>query len=291
VLDSSDMVAFVGVSDLAVARSFYGGVLGLPLVEGQPIAVVFDGHGTMLRVTLVDDVAPVAYTVLGWSVADIAAEVRRLLVRGVSCHRYPGLEQDELGVWTTPGGDKVAWFADPDGNTLSLTEFVGVPAGLPAPRWVLPRLPASASALVFDRKGRLLVLEPTYKAHWTLPGGMMEADGESPWEACRREVQEETGLELDDGRLVAVDYRRPRSDRPGGLRYLFACGRLSDRRLAGITLQADELAAYRLVGVDEAQRLLSKPLRRRLAAALAAKRRRAGTAVELVDGRPRRRST
>jgi len=77
----------------------------------------------MLRVTAVAEVARPGYTVLGWRVADITATVRELTGRGVVFLRYDGMNQDEDGVWTTPGGDKVAWFADPDGNVLSLTQF------------------------------------------------------------------------------------------------------------------------------------------------------------------------
>src|SRR5664279_5664913 len=87
----------------------------------------------------------------------------------------------------------------------------------------LPRIPASAGALVWDRKGRLLILKPTYKSGWTIPGGVVEADGETPWEACRREAREECGLDLRHGRLACVDFLRPRASRPGGMRFLFGC--------------------------------------------------------------------
>ena len=97
---------------------------------------------------------------------------------------------------------------------------------------LIPAIPASAGALIFDRKGRLLILKPTYKTGWTIPGGVMEADGESPWEACKREVREECGLTVRTGRLACVDFRRPRPGRPGGIRYLFDCGRLDDAALA-----------------------------------------------------------
>jgi len=90
----------------------------------------------------------------------------------------------------------------------------------------LPGIPVSAGALIYDRGGRLLILKPTYKSGWTIPGGVMEADGESPWEACQREVREETGLEVSRGRLAAMDFRRPREGRPGGVRFLFDCGQL-----------------------------------------------------------------
>jgi catechol 2,3-dioxygenase-like lactoylglutathione lyase family enzyme len=121
-LGSHDLVAFVGVTDLARARAFYEGVLGLTALEETPIAVVFDAHGTTLRVTLVDALEPPGYTVLGWMVDDITESARELAARGVSFNRYDGMNQDELGVWTAPGGDLVAWFRDPDGNTLSLTQ-------------------------------------------------------------------------------------------------------------------------------------------------------------------------
>lgn len=141
----------------------------------------------------------------------------------------------------------------------------------------IPRIPASAGALIFDETGRLLILKPNYKRGWTIPGGRIEADGESPWDACRRETLEECGLEVEHGRLVCVDFLppRPRPDappRPGGVRFLFDCGAFSDKRLKAITLQADEIDDYRVVEMDEALALLSRPLRRRVSNAASAKR-------------------
>ena len=86
------------------------------------LACVFDCTGTELRVTLVDSAAAAPYTVLGWNVPDIAGAVRDLAGRGVEFVRYPALQQDALGIWSAPSGARVAWFRDPDGNTLSLTQ-------------------------------------------------------------------------------------------------------------------------------------------------------------------------
>jgi catechol 2,3-dioxygenase-like lactoylglutathione lyase family enzyme len=122
-LATSDVIAFAATTDLTRARSFYEGTLGLPLVGEDPYAAVFDAHGTMLRVTAVAEVAHPGYTVLGWRVTDIAAIVADLQARGVAFARYDGVEQDAHGVWTSPGGDRIAWFTDPDGNVLSLTEL------------------------------------------------------------------------------------------------------------------------------------------------------------------------
>jgi catechol 2,3-dioxygenase-like lactoylglutathione lyase family enzyme len=119
-----DLIAFVPVTDLGRAREFYAGVLGLPQVDQSPFACVFRVGPTMLRVTPVGERVAAGYTVLGWSVVDIGGAVRALVDRGVAFARYDGMEQDDLGVWTAPGGDRVAWFHDPDGNTLSLTQFV-----------------------------------------------------------------------------------------------------------------------------------------------------------------------
>jgi catechol 2,3-dioxygenase-like lactoylglutathione lyase family enzyme len=122
-LGSSDVIAFVAATDLARSRLFYEQALGLPVTGENDFACVFDAHGTMLRVTAVPAVTPALYTVLGWRVDDIEADVRDLTAQGVVFIRYDSMDQDSAGIWTTPGGDKVAWFADPDGNILSLTQF------------------------------------------------------------------------------------------------------------------------------------------------------------------------
>ena len=122
-LGSSKITAFVGVRDPERAKAFYRDTLGLKLVSEQlPFALVFDGGGGMLRVTIVPKVSAASYTVLGWSVADIASTVKGLEAAGVRFQRYEGMKQDELGVWTSPSGARVAWFQDPDGNVLSVTQ-------------------------------------------------------------------------------------------------------------------------------------------------------------------------
>jgi 8-oxo-dGTP diphosphatase len=133
--------------------------------------------------------------------------------------------------------------------------------------WELPRIPASAGAMIFDSTGRLLILKPSYKAGWTIPGGQIEATGESPWSACRRETLEECGLEIEHGRLACVDFLRPRPGRPGGARFLFDCGPWSDERLAAITLDGAEIDEHRFAEPAEATALLSGPVRRRFLAA------------------------
>lgn len=115
-------MAFVPCGDLERAERFYGGVLALRRVESSEFANAYEVNGTQLRVTLVDRVADVPYTVLGWRVADVLAAVRALREAGVSFKRYDGLSQDDDGIWTAPGGSRVAWFADPDGNVLSLQQ-------------------------------------------------------------------------------------------------------------------------------------------------------------------------
>jgi 8-oxo-dGTP diphosphatase len=130
----------------------------------------------------------------------------------------------------------------------------------------LPAIPVSAGAMIFDGKGRLLILKPTYKSGWTIPGGVMEADGETPWQACRREVLEECGIDVRAGRLACTDFRPARPDRPGGIRYLFDCGQAEDAALAAITLQPEEIAEYRLASLDTALTLLRPAVRRRVRA-------------------------
>jgi 8-oxo-dGTP diphosphatase len=145
----------------------------------------------------------------------------------------------------------------------------------------VPRIPASAGALIFDPAGRLLLLKPTYKKRWTIPGGQMEADGESPWEACRRETREECGLEVVGGRLACVDFLRPRPGRPGGMRFLFDCGTFTDHQLGTISLQEEEISEHRFEQPEQAFFFLSGPVGRRVSAAL-----EAGHFVYLEEGEP-----
>jgi catechol 2,3-dioxygenase-like lactoylglutathione lyase family enzyme len=122
-LQSSDIIAFVSAMDLDRGRGFYEHTLGLRVIEQDAYACVLDANGTMVRLTAAATVATPGYTVLGWRVTDIGSTVRALAARGVVFSHYDGMGQDEQGIWTTPGGDKVAWFQDPDGNVLSLTQF------------------------------------------------------------------------------------------------------------------------------------------------------------------------
>ncbi len=123
VLRDSAPVAFVSTTDRGRARAFYEGMLGLALVADEQFALVFDLAGTMLRVTAVDRLDPQPFTVLGWRVADAEAAVRELAARGVVFERYAGMEQDELGIWTSPAGARIAWFKDPGGNVLAISSY------------------------------------------------------------------------------------------------------------------------------------------------------------------------
>jgi len=117
-------MAFVATTDAARAKTFYHGLLGLRLVSDEQFALVFDAAGIMLRLQKVKEVRQAQYTALGWSVPDIAAKVEELEKAGVQFERYGLPGQDEKGIWTPPGSTtKVAWFKDPDGNVLSLTQF------------------------------------------------------------------------------------------------------------------------------------------------------------------------
>jgi 8-oxo-dGTP diphosphatase len=152
---------------------------------------------------------------------------------------------------------------------------------------LVPSIPISTGALIFDHADRLLILKPTYKSGWTIPGGIMEADGESPWQACRREIREECGLDIISARLACMDFRPRRKDSSGGVRFLFDCGALPDSTLDTIVLQAEEISEYRLSPMPEALTLLRKPIRRRVRAV----RKRNGAArthalVYLENGRP-----
>jgi catechol 2,3-dioxygenase-like lactoylglutathione lyase family enzyme len=125
ILGGSKLVAFAPTTNPGKALAFYQGVLGLRLVADEaPFALVFDANGTMLRVTTVHELHPDPFTMLGWRVGNIEETVERLVAAGVVLLRYPGMnETDPHGIWNAPGGARIAWFNDPDGNVLSLTEF------------------------------------------------------------------------------------------------------------------------------------------------------------------------
>jgi catechol 2,3-dioxygenase-like lactoylglutathione lyase family enzyme len=123
ILGSQKLMAFVATSDPARAKAFYRDTLGLHLVSEDQFALVFDVAGTMLRVTTVQEVGAAKYTVLGWQVPDIIRTAKSLHEVGITLEQYRGMQQDELGIWNSPGGAKVAWFKDPDGNTLGITQF------------------------------------------------------------------------------------------------------------------------------------------------------------------------
>jgi catechol 2,3-dioxygenase-like lactoylglutathione lyase family enzyme len=120
-LAGKPLFAFVPTTDMDRAAAFYGETLGLDVLEHTPYAVVLDAGGTTVRVTLVQELQPQPFTILGWLVDDIESTARALADAGIEPLRYDGMAQDPAGVWTAPGGARVLWFNDPDGNTLSLT--------------------------------------------------------------------------------------------------------------------------------------------------------------------------
>jgi catechol 2,3-dioxygenase-like lactoylglutathione lyase family enzyme len=123
-LGRHNIIAFVNIVDVTRAKAFYGDTLGLRLVsEEPPFALVFEANGIMLRLVMARELPAAHGTVLGWQVPDIDAAIRELQEAGVRFERFAHMKQDELGIWTTPTGAKVAWFKDPDGNVLSLSEL------------------------------------------------------------------------------------------------------------------------------------------------------------------------
>jgi len=122
-LSNQKLKAFAPTTKPAKAKSFYQNVLGLKLLSEDEFALEFDSNGTLLRVAIVPNLTPHPFTILGWNVEDIASTIKKLNAKKIFCERYDFFEQDKLGIWTSPNGSKVAWFKDPDGNILSLTEL------------------------------------------------------------------------------------------------------------------------------------------------------------------------
>jgi catechol 2,3-dioxygenase-like lactoylglutathione lyase family enzyme len=122
-LGDGTAIAFLPSTDLDRSRRFFAGTLGLAVEEVTPYACVVRAGATTLRITRVGELRPQPFTVFGWAVPDIRTTIRELTDAGVGLVRYDGMAQDADGVWTTPNGDRIAWFRDPDGNTLSLTQF------------------------------------------------------------------------------------------------------------------------------------------------------------------------
>ena len=123
-LGSNNIVACVPTRDAQKARAFYEGVLGLHFVKDDGFALVFDANGIMIRIAKAPEFKPYPFTILGWQVSGIEDVVRGLQRKGVHIEIFGFFKQDELGIWTAPTGDKVAWFKDPDGNMLSVSQHV-----------------------------------------------------------------------------------------------------------------------------------------------------------------------
>jgi len=121
-LSDKNLKAFVPTTKPNEAKLFYRDVLGLKLLSQDNYALEFDANGTLLRVTIVPSLTPHPFTILGWNVDDITSLIKQLNDKNIFFERYDFLKQDKLGIWTSPNGSKVAWFKDPDGNILSLTE-------------------------------------------------------------------------------------------------------------------------------------------------------------------------
>lgn len=120
-----NLFTFVPVTDGDRAKAFYEGVLKLTVLEETPFAVVFKVPGGTLRLAKTPDFNPQPFSLVGWVVPDLAADMAQLRENGVTFEQFQGLPQDEAGVWTVPDGTQICWFRDPDGNLLSLTQEAG----------------------------------------------------------------------------------------------------------------------------------------------------------------------
>ena len=123
-LGSTNIIAFIPTRDSNQARAFYEGILGLRFVKDDGFALVFDANGIMIRIAKAPEFKPLQFTILGWQVSNIEKMAADLQKKGAHFERFGFFEQDELGIWTAPSGDKVAWFKDPDGNMLSISQHV-----------------------------------------------------------------------------------------------------------------------------------------------------------------------
>lgn len=121
-LGANSVIGFIPTKDFALAKAFYEGVLGLRLTAMDDFALVFASGGTVIRVVKVGAFQPAPYTILGWQVQNATQAVSALAARGVTFERFPGMAQDAHGIWDAPGGARVAWFKDPDGNVLSVSQ-------------------------------------------------------------------------------------------------------------------------------------------------------------------------
>ena len=127
-LTSAKMMGFLLTRDYEQARAFFEGKLGFAFVSLDQYALVMKAGENLIRISKGQSFTPLPGTVLGWEVHDVETEVRWLKQRGVDCEKYPFVQDKELGIWSTPNGDKVAWFKDPDGNVLSVSQHSGTSA-------------------------------------------------------------------------------------------------------------------------------------------------------------------
>ena len=121
-LTNNKIVAFVPIKDTARSKTFYANTLGLKFLSDDGFALVFDANGNMLRLVKVQDWDPPQFTILGWEVTDIEDKVKELQKSGVEFQKYPWMPQDQHAIWNAPGGARIAWFKDPDGNVLSISQ-------------------------------------------------------------------------------------------------------------------------------------------------------------------------
>jgi catechol 2,3-dioxygenase-like lactoylglutathione lyase family enzyme len=120
-LSNNRLKAFISTTRPDKAREFYTNKLGLKLLSEDSYGIEFEANGAHLRISFVEKLTPQPFTVLGWDTNDIITTVKNLNEKGVLFERYNIIEQDDSGIWTAPGGTRVAWFKDPDGNLLSVS--------------------------------------------------------------------------------------------------------------------------------------------------------------------------